>query len=67
MDRLPTASIVVHVCVLVELGVAIDVFLISCTRDSGSVDVAVGLFVVGCAHSCMVTRYILAVGIIVKS
>ena len=49
MDMPPTVGIVVHVCVLVELGVAIDVFLISCTRGSGGVDVAVGLFVVmGC-------------------
>ena len=67
MDILPTVGIVVHVCVLVELGVAIDVFLISCTRGSGGVDVAVGLFVVGCAHLCMVTRYMLTVGVIVKS
>ena len=67
MDILPTVGIVVHACVLVELGVAKDVFVTSCTRGSGGVDVAVSLFVVGCAHSCMVTRYILAVGIIVKS
>ena len=66
MDILPTVGIVVHVCVLVELGVAIDVFLISCTRGSGGVDVAVGLFVVGCAHLCMVTWYILAVGVMSK-
>ena len=45
MYILPTVSIVVHVCVLVEVGVVMDVFVNSCTRSSGSVDVAVGLFV----------------------
>ena len=49
-----------------EVGVDMDILLNSCTRGNGSVDLAVGLLVVGYAHLRMVIRYIVAVGVVVK-